>query len=38
VYLCEYVRAYQASPCMLANDNVKQTKLNIRYVFDSNNR
>jgi len=31
VYLRMYVRAYLAIPCMLANDNVKHTKSNIRY-------
>jgi len=27
------VRAYFAIPCVSANDNVKQAKSNIRYVF-----
>jgi len=33
VYLCMYVRAYSAIPCVSANDNVKHVKSNIRYVF-----
>jgi len=30
-YLCMYVRAYLAVPCVSANNNIKHTKLNIRY-------
>ena len=33
-YFRIYVRAYLATPCVSANDNVKHVKLNIRYVFD----
>jgi len=33
VYLRMYVRAYLAISCVLANDNVKHIKSNIRYVF-----
>jgi len=33
-----HVRAYLAIPCMLANDNVKHIKSNIRYVFDKKNK
>jgi len=33
VYRCMYVSAYLAIPCVLANDNVKHIKSNIRYVF-----
>jgi len=31
VYLCMYVRANLAIPCVSANDNIKHTKSNIRY-------
>jgi len=31
VYLCMYVRAYLAIPCVSANDNIKHTKTNVRY-------
>jgi len=31
VYLCMYVRAYLAIPCVSVNDNVKHTKSNISY-------
>jgi len=29
-----FERAYLVTPCVLANDNVKHIKLNIRCVFD----
>jgi len=32
-YLYIYVRAYLAISCVTANDNVKNIKSNIRYVF-----